>query len=141
MLQKCRMPPEFLLGVDKLTAFVQPQLNSHRQGQQKLSGRTALPQQCLQIGKCHKDHLMHSICRHVWKYTKSNTAQRASGDFARHLLANFPSEPVSYLLARICRTIFVRYCPRASCVKALCGAALKFLNAFYMLFTTCRKNS
>lgn len=70
MLQKCRMPPEFLLGVDKLTAFVQPQLNSHRQGQQKLSGRTALPQQCLQIGKCHKDHLMHSICRHVWKYTK-----------------------------------------------------------------------
>ena len=83
------MPPEFLLGVDKLTAFVQPQLNSHRQGQQKLSGRTALPQQCLQIGKCHKDHLMHSICRHVWKYTKSNTAQRASGDFARHLLANY----------------------------------------------------
>lgn len=70
LLQKCRMPPEFLLGVDKLTAFVQPQLNSHRQGQQKLSGRTALPQQCLQIGKCHKDHLMHSICRHVWKYTK-----------------------------------------------------------------------
>ena len=86
MLQKCRMPPEFLLGVDKLTAFVQPQLNSHRQGQQKLSGRTALPQQCLQIGKCHKDHLMHSICRHVWKYTKGNTAQRASGDFARYCL-------------------------------------------------------
>ena len=64
------MPPEFLLGVDKLTAFVQPQLDSHRQGQQKLSGGAALPQQCLQIGKCHKDHLMHSICRHVWKYTK-----------------------------------------------------------------------
>ena len=73
------------MGVDKLTAFVQPQLNSHRQGQQKLSGRTALPQQCLQIGKCHKDHLMHSICRHVRKYTKGNTAQRASGDFARNL--------------------------------------------------------
>lgn len=105
LLQKCRMPPEFLLGVDKLTAFMQPQLDSHRQGQQKLSGGAALPQQCLQIGKCHKDHLMHSICRHVWKYTKSNTAQRAS------------------------------------CAKALCGAALKFLNAFYMLFTTCRKNS
>ena len=85
------MPPEFLLGVDKLTAFVQPQLDSHRQGQQKLSGGAALPQQCLQIGKCHKDHLMHSICRHVWKYTKGNTAQRASGDFARHLLANFSS--------------------------------------------------
>ena len=107
--QKCRMPPEFLLGVDKLTAFVQPQLNSHRQGQQKLSGRTALPQQCLQIGKCHKDHLMHSICRHVWKYTKGNTAQRASGDFARHLLANFPLEPVSYLPARILRAYFPRY--------------------------------
>ena len=42
--------------------------------------------------------------------TDGNTAQRASGDFARHLLANFPSEPVSYLPARICRTIFVRYC-------------------------------
>ena len=35
-----------------------------------------------------------------------NTAQRASGDFARHLLVNFPSEPVSYLLARILRAYF-----------------------------------
>ena len=38
-----------------------------------------------------------------------NTAQRASGDFARHLLANFPSEPVSYLPARILRAYFPRY--------------------------------
>ena len=38
-----------------------------------------------------------------------NAAQRASGDFARHLLANFPSEPVSYLLARILRAYFPRY--------------------------------
>ena len=48
--------------------------------------------------------------RRVEKDTEVNTAQRASGDFARHLLANFPSEPVSYLPARIYRTIFVRYC-------------------------------
>ena len=41
--------------------------------------------------------------------TWGNTAQRASGDFARHLLANFPSEPVSYLLARILRAYFPRY--------------------------------
>ena len=40
---------------------------------------------------------------------KGNTAQRASGDFARHLLANFPSEPVSYLPARILRAYFPRY--------------------------------
>ena len=40
---------------------------------------------------------------------KGNTAQRASGDFARHLLANFPSEPVSYLSARILRAYFPRY--------------------------------
>ena len=38
-----------------------------------------------------------------------NTAQRASGDFARHLLANFPSEPVSYLPACILRAYFPRY--------------------------------
>ncbi|WP_276687696.1 hypothetical protein [Ruminococcus callidus] len=37
---------------------------------------------------------------------KGNTAQRASGDFARHLPANFPSEPVSYLPARILRAYF-----------------------------------
>ena len=42
-------------------------------------------------------------------FAKGNTAQRASGDFARHLLANFPSEPVSYLLARILRAYFPRY--------------------------------
>ena len=41
--------------------------------------------------------------------SKGNTAQRASGDFARHLLANFPSEPVSYLPARILRAYFPRY--------------------------------
>ncbi|WP_303058507.1 hypothetical protein, partial [uncultured Ruminococcus sp.] len=42
-------------------------------------------------------------------YDKGNTAQRASGDFARHLLANFSSEPVSYLPARILRAYFSRY--------------------------------
>ena len=42
-------------------------------------------------------------------FTQGNTAQRASGDFARHLLANFPSEPVSYLPARILRAYFPRY--------------------------------
>jgi hypothetical protein len=42
-------------------------------------------------------------------YTIGNTTQRASGDFARHLLANFPSEPVSYLPARILRAYFPRY--------------------------------
>jgi len=41
--------------------------------------------------------------------TKGNTAQRASGNFARHLLANFSSEPVSYLPARILRAYFPRY--------------------------------
>jgi len=47
--------------------------------------------------------------RRVEKDTEVNTAQRASGDFARHLLANFPSEPVSYLPARILRAYFPRY--------------------------------
>ncbi|MDY3656199.1 MAG: hypothetical protein SO054_08620, partial [Ruminococcus callidus] len=42
-------------------------------------------------------------------FSYGNTAQRASGNFARHLLANFPSEPVSYLLARILRAYFPRY--------------------------------
>ncbi|MFQ9857262.1 MAG: hypothetical protein ACLRYD_12015 [Ruminococcus callidus] len=42
-------------------------------------------------------------------FSMGNTAQRASDDFARHLLANFPSEPVSYLLARILRAYFPRY--------------------------------
>ena len=41
--------------------------------------------------------------------SQGDTAQRASGDFARHLLANFPSEPVSYLPARILRAYFPRY--------------------------------
>ena len=38
-----------------------------------------------------------------------NTAQSPPDGFARHLLANFPSEPVSYLLARILRAYFPRY--------------------------------
>jgi len=45
----------------------------------------------------------------VFSGISGNTAQKASGDFARHLLANFPSEPVSYLLARILRAYFPRY--------------------------------
>ena len=65
-------------------------------------------------------------------WIRGDTAQRASGDFARHLLANFPSYFTKMLvntssihsafcfiwrkiLRRICRTIFVRYCHRAFC--------------------------
>ena len=61
------------------------------------------------------------------RYTLGNTAQRASGDFARHLLANFQSYFTKMLVntssihsafcfiwrkiwRRIYRTIFVRYC-------------------------------
>ena len=49
--------------------------------------------------------------------TKGNTAQRASGNFARHLLANFPSEPVSYLVA-----------------QSLCGIALKNFFQYWNIF-------
>ena len=38
-----------------------------------------------------------------------NTAQSPPDGFARHLLANFPSESVSYLPARILRAYFPRY--------------------------------
>ena len=78
-------------------------------------------------------HNKHTAC--VFRKTETmrcvlslgNTAQRASGDFARHLLANFPSYFTKMLVntssihsafcfiwrkiwRRICRTIFVRYC-------------------------------
>ena len=79
--------------------------------------------------------------RRVEKDTEVNAAQRASGDFARHLLANFPSEPVSYLPARICRAIFVWYCLRETLDLTGNFLVRSFLITYHEITTFVMKNS
>ena len=84
------------------------------------------------ITECVRSKIIYrSTCKtYSWEclYNKGNTAQRASGDFARHLLANFPSYFTKMLVntSSIHSVFFVSSDEKfddASVAQSLCGIA------------------